>query len=306
MRYALALLSLLALSGTSQAQTLRFNTSVGSFDMVLNPTDNANLQPLVNNMVANVTAGVYHRGVVHRAVDDFVVQLGSFLTDSVNVEELPVGGFEGVNSFDPVVVDADGNGQVDFSTAGLTNTRGTVSLALSAAGPNSGSSSFFVNLGDNSFLDAQGFVPFATIPDMTTVDRIESLETLDLTQTLGLPPDVATYTDVPLSERGEFVVMESVAVIDDSGLPFTGPLQTAFGVDVPIGATEDMIAEDIADDMAGGVDPTLTPEEIEAMFPPIAAASATSNGGAAGAAVGVPEPGAGLLLLLGTALRRRR
>src|SRR5688500_9205497 len=174
---------LLILHTGAVAQTLRFQTNVGSFDMVLNPTNDPNLQPLVDNLVAYVGLGRYSFSSVHRApaggpgtADDFVLQLGQFLAfppdPALWTQSVPP-----CDRLSPLIVDATGgpnnatDGQVDFPA--LSNTRGTVSLALSG-NPNSGTSRFFVNLGNNAFLDRAGFVPFARVNDLTKVDRIMS------------------------------------------------------------------------------------------------------------------------------------
>src|SRR5215213_3042096 len=157
---------LLVIQSGAVAQTMRFTTNVGSFDMVLNPTNDPNLQPLVDNIVAYIGLGRYHFSAVNRAADgnagtadDFVLQMGGFMGFPPLPELWPSLNTPIDKLNDGVVVDADGDGQVDFTA--LSNTRGTVSLALSAGNPNSGTSSFFVNLGSNTFLDDQGFVPFA-------------------------------------------------------------------------------------------------------------------------------------------------
>jgi cyclophilin family peptidyl-prolyl cis-trans isomerase len=207
------------------AQTLRFDTSVGSFDMELNPTDDSNLQPLVDNIVAYVGLGRYHYTAINRAAkqqddSDFVLQMGSFLGFPPTTNDW-LGLLQEVNRLNSVVTDANGDGQVDF--AAISNTRGTVSLALSGQ-PNSGSSSFFINLGDNSFLDSQGFVPFARVNDLTTIDKIMDLEQIDLT---GDPSNL-TFSNVPLQENGRLVILKSVHVLQASpSFSFTGPIAAA-------------------------------------------------------------------------------
>ena len=71
------------------------------------------------------------------------------------------------------------------SEIGLSNTVGTVALALPGDGmggtnQNAGTSSFFVNLTSNTFLDAD-FTVFAAIPDMTVINEIMALMQTDLT-----------------------------------------------------------------------------------------------------------------------------
>jgi peptidyl-prolyl cis-trans isomerase A (cyclophilin A) len=231
-RLAAAAAVLLVIHTGAVAQTMRFTTNVGSFDMVLNPTDDPNLQPIVDNIVAYIGLGRYHFSALNRAADgnagtadDFVLQMGGFM-GFPNVPDLwarlhtPI---EKLN--DGVVVDADGDGQVDFNA--LSNTRGTVSLALAAGNPNSGTSSFFINLGSNTFLDDQGFVPFARIENMITIDKIMQLMQTDLSDEVGQPGNLA-YSDVPLTEAGKLVVVKDVEVVEaDPGFSFVGPIASA-------------------------------------------------------------------------------
>lgn len=221
------------LSGSMvMAQTVRFETNVGDFDMVLNPTGDANLQPLVDNLIAYVGLGRYHFSAINRAADgptddpsdDFVLQMGGFM-GFVPTPELWPQTFTSVESLEPIETDSDGDGQVDFNT--LTNSRGTVSLALSAGDPNSGNSSFFINLGDNAFLDSQGFVPFAEIENMNTIDRIMSLAQRDLSQEIGQPGNLA-FIDVPLTEQEQIVVVQRAFVVEaDDDFSFVGPIASA-------------------------------------------------------------------------------
>ncbi|TWU28160.1 peptidylprolyl isomerase [Bythopirellula polymerisocia] len=193
------------------AQTVRFDTNVGTFDMLLNPTGNPFLQGHVDNLLAYVEAGRYNTTVINRAATNFVLQMGGFQAPFLS---LPgnFNAFPAVASFDPVVVDEDGDGQVDFDLGGLSNTRKTVSLALSGSptNPNSGTSSFFINLSDdNDFLDASGFVPFAEIVNMATIDLITSLPQQNLDPNGG---NLAAI-NIPVLEDNHLVIIERAFVV---------------------------------------------------------------------------------------------
>jgi cyclophilin family peptidyl-prolyl cis-trans isomerase len=285
-------LALLTTTGAF-AQTMRFNTSVGSFDMELNPNNDANLQPLVDNIVAYIGLGKYHFSAVNRAADaqpgtadDFVLQMGGFMGFPTNPDfwasmHTPI---EKLN--DGVVVDANGDGTVDFSA--ISNTRGTVSLALQSGQPNSGTSSFFINLGDNNFLDSQGFVPFARISNMATIDKIMQLTQRDLSGQIGQSGNLA-YTDVPLTDDGKIVVVKSVQVIDAAeDFSFVGPIMNHLKL------VADNEAAAAAAALAAQTAPISDPIAAEAAAPAVSA---------------VPEPSTvalGALGLLGAFLAARR
>jgi cyclophilin family peptidyl-prolyl cis-trans isomerase len=230
--YSLVIVCLCTTYGS--AQTVRFDTNVGNFDMVLNPDNDSNLQSLVDNMLAYVEAGRYDQTVINRAVDgddsdpsnDFVLQMGSFLIDSIFPPS--TSGEFTANSVvrdAPVIVDTNRNGIVDEFTPN-PNVRGTVSLALSG-GPNTGTSSFFINLGDNGIgsdvdLDRRGFVPFAEIVDMTTIDLIMQLNNVDVYS----QPTNPTLSDIPLIDNGSLVFIEEARVLDTSTVTSVGVSST--------------------------------------------------------------------------------
>jgi hypothetical protein len=107
---------------------------------------------------------------------------------------------------------------VPAANIGLSNTVGQVGLVLAGPLPNpdSGTSSFFVNLGNNSFLDVD-FTVFAAVPDMTTINAIMSLPQIDLTTDpgFGASPDNLGFTDVPLLPNGDLVVVSRAFVIPE-------------------------------------------------------------------------------------------
>ena len=219
-------------SSSVLAQTVRFETNVGSFEMVLNPNDDENLQPLVDNLIAYVGLGRYHFSAINRAADndnsdasdDFVLQMGGFSGFAPD-PDMWARLVQSVESLEPVETDTDGDGEVDFTH--LSNTVGTVSMALAAGDVNSGTSSFFINLGDNSFLDDQGFVPFAEIKNMATIDKIMGLEQADLSSAVGSSGSLA-FVDVPLTQEELIVVVKRAYVVEsDSDFSFVGPIASA-------------------------------------------------------------------------------
>lgn len=296
LRYALLLAATLVAQAAS-AQTVRFTTTVGAFDMVLNPTNDPNLQPLVDNMIANLATGVYHNVLVNRADTgatsglEPLLQLGSFTTDTTVLSDLAASSIGSPDTFDSVVVDEEPNGQVDFDFR--SNTPGTVSLALSAGNLNSGSASFFVNVGDNSSaLDPQGFVPFAFVEDLTTIDQIMAAPQVDIGPQIGETPGGIAFADVPLAPDGSLIVIESVAVVSNDPVSFVDPLFSALGIDPP---TPTEVETD------GAALALLTTE------PPTLSSPGFVEEQPALGATGVPEPGtAALVLLAGLSAVARR
>jgi hypothetical protein len=120
-----------------------------------------------------------------------------------------------VATFDPV------QGEPASTISGLSNTIGTVALALPGDGmggtnQDAGTSSFFINLASNTFLDAD-FTVFAAIPDMTVVNQIMALMQVDRTTDpmFGADPGNLAYTDVPLQSNGFQVFINRTFVLQD-------------------------------------------------------------------------------------------
>jgi len=202
----LPLLGALALPSATSAQTVTFETTVGDFDMVLNPTGNPLLDPYVDNLISYLDD--YHCSFINRADTGFVLQMGSFYNNTL-APPTDMDQISTIETNDPV----EG---VPAAEIGLSNTTGTVALALPSDqfGPlqDEGTSSFFVNLGDNSILD-NDFTVFAEIPDMSTIDAIMALPTANLTGQLGLPPNNLGFSDVPLND-GNLVFIADAFVSD--------------------------------------------------------------------------------------------
>jgi len=74
---------------------------------------------------------------------------------------------------DPTVASKWNNMNIPDDPVTQSNTRGMVTFATS--GPNTRTTQLFINFNDNSFLDSQGFSPFAeVIEGMDVVDAIQS------------------------------------------------------------------------------------------------------------------------------------
>jgi len=114
-----------------------------------------NMPITAGNFKGLVEKGIYDGVIFHRIISGFMIQGGD-----------PTGTGMGDKSI-PNIPD-------EFSDNNKNN-RGTISMAN--AGPNTGSSQFFINLVDNNFLDDKHPVFGKVIEGMDVVDLIASVET---------------------------------------------------------------------------------------------------------------------------------
>jgi cyclophilin family peptidyl-prolyl cis-trans isomerase len=206
------------MAGAAFGQVVRFETTAGNFDMVLNPTHNDQLQGYVDNFLHYVNTDRYLGSWINRADkengQDFVLQMGGFFSHTKR-PSLTIDSVRPVATYDPVT-------GVPASSIGLSNTVGTVSLALPGDGNGGtardfGTSSFFVNLADNSFLDAD-FTVFAAISDLTVVNEIMALPSIDRTTdpNFGAGNGNLGFSDVPVQSNGFQVFIKRAFVVTDT------------------------------------------------------------------------------------------
>jgi len=174
-RVAIAALSVVMTHGVLASDIVRVDTDSGSFILEMY----ADTAPVtVANFLSYVNSGAYEDTIIHRKVNNFVIQGGGFYYDpaSSDIAAISVG---------PAIVN-------EFSRS---NTRGTIAMAKLGGDPNSATSQWFVNLGDNSAnLDSQngGFTVFGKVlgTGMTAADAIGALRTVNIT-------GAVSFSDVP-------------------------------------------------------------------------------------------------------------
>lgn len=186
-------------------QIAQIDTIRGKFNIELLASD---APKTVTNFLNYVNRGAYANTLFHRSVPGFVIQAGGFTLSGTNIT--PV-------ASDPSVVN-------EFK---VSNTRGTLAMAKTAAGPNTATNQWFVNLADNRHrvdpsngqdigLDVQngGFTVFARVlgTGMTVADNIAALPIFDVSSTLGGDFGALPLTTNTLS-ADTIVLIRSIRVI---------------------------------------------------------------------------------------------
>ncbi len=180
---------------------VRIETNFGDIDIEL-------LDSVAPNTVANflnyVRDGDYDHTIFHRLDDDFVLQGGGFrFTDEGGADEIPT--------------DAPINNEF-----GRSNVARTIAMAKTS-NPNSATSQFFFNLGDNSAsldnpANAGGFTVFARVLDDRSWDIIMTINELN-TQAFQPPFGELPVTDDWDGDTSEdtLVFVHNVEVIKPGG-----------------------------------------------------------------------------------------
>ena len=157
----LLLMSLCLLAATpALAQKVRLATSLGDIVVEL---DAQKAPKTVANFVKYVQAKHYDGLIFHRVIDGFMIQTGGYKPDLSEKPTRP-----------PIALE---------SRNGLSNQPGTVAMARSGV-PDSATSQFFINVGDNSRLDqanardGEGYAVFGrVIEGIDVVDKIRAAPT---------------------------------------------------------------------------------------------------------------------------------
>ena len=161
-------------------------------------------------MYLGINIVVRTRSFIHRSVAGFVVQGGGFTFTNGIANPVPT---------DPPVI----------NEPGISNTRGTISMAKRSGDPNSATSQWFVNVGDNaSQLDDQngGFTVFGQV-------KGNGMEVIDAINALNIWNAGSSFTELPLidfdntgSIMEEHLVMTQLTV--NSGVPINQGMNDAW------------------------------------------------------------------------------
>lgn len=159
----------------------RIETSMG--DIVLE-LDAVNAPITVANFISYANSGFYEETIFHRVIDGFMIQGGGLTADMRDKD----------NKQSPIKNEA-GNG--------LKNDLGTVAMARTGV-VDSATSQFFINVGDNSFLNHTaptpqgfGYAVFGKVTDgMATVDAIRQVKTGSKGMHQDVPTEAVTILKV--------------------------------------------------------------------------------------------------------------
>lgn len=192
---------------------VRVNTSLGEFFVELYDTTTPRT---VENFLGYVNGGLYNGTIVHRLAPGFVIQGGwiTFIEEVQSFMEIPVGNAV-VNEFR------------------VSNQRGTIAMAKIDGNPNSATSQWFINLGNNTFLDTNngGFTVFGRVlgNGMQVVDAIGALTPMSLVPGMDRFPTINFTGGRLLNSNLVFLNMSVVgSTTGDAAVfsPETGRLRT--------------------------------------------------------------------------------
>lgn len=143
-------------SGTENGARVKVKLETNHGDVIIELYDD---MPITTGNFENlVKQGIYDGVIFHRIIDGFMIQGGDPTGTGMGDSSIP-------------------NIQDEFThIGGNKNNRGTISMAN--AGPNTGSSQFFINLVNNNFLDSK-HPAFGEVTEesMEIVDKIAKVET---------------------------------------------------------------------------------------------------------------------------------
>ena len=170
---------------TLDAQTVRFDTTLGGIDVVLTP----DVTPAtVANFMSYVTAGAYSKTIIHRSLNS---------TNQTQAFYLIQGGGYALQGILPVLIPANAPVVNEFK---LSNTRGTIAMAQFAGDINSATNQWYINTSDNSgSLDPQTFTVFGNVANDASLAVMDAINAVP-TYVFNAGPN-ANFANLPLTNN---------------------------------------------------------------------------------------------------------
>lgn len=174
-----------ATSGLVAEFTLKDKSLAGGVtEVVLFDQEGSGAPLTVANFLDYVNDNAYRNTIIHRSIEDFVIQGGGFAPTDLQ-DASPI------DSNDPV--------ENEFSS-NRSNTRGTLAMAKLGGDPDSATNQWFFNLEDNSDnLDNQneGFTVFGEVLDNDSLDVIDAIADLPTINSGGEFTNLPVIVDDP-------------------------------------------------------------------------------------------------------------
>lgn len=165
---------------------VKLTTNKGEIVLAL---DAVNAPETTKNFLSYVQEGFYDGTIFHRVIEGFMIQGGGHLPDLKPKAKIRA----------PIKNEADN---------GLSNTKGTIAMARTGD-PHSASSQFFINAGDNKFLDHKaptpegwGYCVFGEVDD--GMDVVTSINQTRTDTRRGMQ-------DVPVED----ILLERAEIVED-------------------------------------------------------------------------------------------
>ena len=163
--------------------TVRLSTTHGD---ILIELDRERTPESAENFLGYVRSGHYDGTIFHRVIDGFMVQGGGF---DRAMQQKPTG--------TPIKNEWE---------SGVANTKGVLAMARLGNQPDSATAQFFINVGDNTFLDeprdGAGYAAFGRVVEgMDVVDEIRKVETHSVGGHDDVPVEPITITSARIERE---------------------------------------------------------------------------------------------------------
>lgn len=204
--FSAALLSAGLLAMPAQATIVKVETNLGDFEINLY---DESTPKTVTNFLDYVNDDAYTNSIVHRSIDDFVIQAGSY-TWSIDTDAEPAQTEEQFNLID--------TNDVVMNEPLWSNVKGTVAMAK-GTDEDSATSGWFVNLNDenvdNLDLQSGGFTVFGeVISGLEVVEQINGLPVYYLNSSITNLPLYNLAEDSTTFETENLVLIKKITVTD--------------------------------------------------------------------------------------------